>query len=70
MCYSERLSSLSISIIGLVRIIDVQLNRDEILLEETTLLSLFKGFIVVNEAEVEFFWNSLGYFMVQRMLAI
>ena len=28
-----------------------------------------KGFWVVNEAEV-FFWNSLAFFMIQRMLAI
>ena len=53
-----RLSSLSISIIGLVCIIDVQLNRDEILLEETTLLSLFKGFINYTKAFVYELENS------------
>ena len=29
-----------------------------------------KGFGIVNEAVVEFFWNSLAFSMVQRMLAI
>ena len=29
-----------------------------------------KGFSVVNEAEVDVFWNSLAFSMVQRMLAI
>ena len=29
-----------------------------------------KGFCVVNEAEVEFFWNFLAFPMIQRMLTI
>ena len=29
-----------------------------------------KGFDVVNKAEVDFFWNSLAFSMIQRMLAI
>ena len=29
-----------------------------------------KGFIVVNEEEVDFFWNSLSFSMVQWTLAI
>ena len=29
-----------------------------------------KGFGTVNKAEVDFFWNSLAFFMIQRMLAI
>ena len=29
-----------------------------------------KGFSVVNEAEVDFFWNSLAFPMIQGMLAI
>ena len=30
-----------------------------------------KGFNIVNEAEVDvFFWNSLAFSMIQRMLAI
>ena len=29
-----------------------------------------KGFSVVNEAEVDVFWNSLAFSMIQRMLAI
>ena len=29
-----------------------------------------KGFSIVNEAEVDFFWNSLVFSMIQRMLAI
>ena len=28
------------------------------------------GFSVTNEAQLTFFWNSLGFFMIQRMLAI
>ena len=64
MCCSERLSSLSISIIGLVRIIDVQLNRDEILLEETTLSSLFKGFINYAKA---FMWITTNWKILKEM---
>ena len=64
MCCSETLSSLSISIIGLVRIIDVQLNRDEILLEETTLLSLFKGFIKYAKA---FMWITTNWKILKEM---
>ena len=29
-----------------------------------------KGFSVVNETEVDFFWNSLAFSMIQKMLAI
>ena len=29
-----------------------------------------KGFSVFNEAEVDVFWNSLAFSMIQRMLAI
>ena len=29
-----------------------------------------KGFGVVNEAEIDFFWNSLAFSMIQRMLAV
>ena len=29
-----------------------------------------KGFSIVNEAEVDFFWNSLAFSMIQWMLAI
>ena len=29
-----------------------------------------KGFGIVNKAEVDFFWNSLAFLMIQRMLAI
>ena len=29
-----------------------------------------KGFGLVNKAKVDFFWNSLAFFMIQRMLAI
>ena len=29
-----------------------------------------KGFSVVNETEVDFFWNSLAFSMIQWMLAI
>ena len=29
-----------------------------------------KGFGVVNEAEVDVFWNSLAFSMIQQMLAI
>ena len=29
-----------------------------------------KGFSIVNEAEVDFFWNSLAFSMIQQMLAI
>ena len=29
-----------------------------------------KGFCVVNEAEVGFFWNPLAFYKIQRMLAI
>ena len=29
-----------------------------------------EGFSVVNEAEVDFFWNSLAFSMIQWMLAI
>ena len=29
-----------------------------------------KGFGVVNKAEVDFFWNSLAFSMIQQMLAI
>ena len=34
------------------------------------LWSTVKGFSVVNEAEVDFFWNSLAFSMIQQMLAI
>ena len=30
----------------------------------------FKGFGIVNKAEVDVFWNSLAFSMIQRMLAI
>ena len=29
-----------------------------------------KGFGIVNKAEVDFFWNSLAFSMIQQMLAI
>ena len=29
-----------------------------------------KGFSIVNEAEVDVFWNSLAFSMIQQMLAI
>ena len=29
-----------------------------------------KGFHVINEAEVDIFWNSLAFSMIQEMLAI
>jgi len=29
-----------------------------------------KGFCVVNETEVDFFWNSLAFSMIQWMLAV
>ena len=29
-----------------------------------------KGFSIVNEAEVDFFWNFLDFSMIQQMLAI
>jgi len=29
-----------------------------------------KGFGIVNKAEVDFFWNSLAFLMIQRMLVI
>ena len=29
-----------------------------------------KGFGIVNKAEIDFFWNSLAFSMIQRMLAI
>ena len=29
-----------------------------------------KGFSVVNEAEVDIFWNSLSFSVIQRILAI
>ena len=29
-----------------------------------------KGFGVINKADVEIFWNSLAFSMIQRMLAI
>ena len=29
-----------------------------------------KGFSIVNEAEVDVFWNSLAFFMIQYMLVI
>ena len=29
-----------------------------------------KGFGIVNKAQVDFFWNSLAFSMIQRMLAI
>ena len=29
-----------------------------------------KGFGIVNKAELEFFWNSLAFLNIQRMLAI
>ena len=29
-----------------------------------------KGFGIVNKAEVDVFWNSLAFLMIQRMLAI
>ena len=29
-----------------------------------------KGFGIVNEAEVDVFWNSLAFLMIQQMLAI
>ena len=29
-----------------------------------------EGFNIVNEAEVDVFWNSLAFSMIQRMLAI
>ena len=29
-----------------------------------------KGFGIVNKAEKMFFWNSLAFLMIQRMLAI
>ena len=29
-----------------------------------------KGFGIVNKAEVDIFWNSLAFAMIQRMLAI
>ena len=34
-------------------------------------IHIVKGFSIINEAEVDvFFWNSLTFFMIQRMLAI
>ena len=29
-----------------------------------------KGFGIVNKAEIDVFWNSLAFLMIQRMLAI
>ena len=29
-----------------------------------------KGFSVVNESEIDVFWNSLAFSMIQRMMAI
>ena len=34
------------------------------------LIHTVKGFSIVNEAEVDVFWNSLAFTMIQRMLAI
>ena len=31
---------------------------------------IVKGFSIVNEAEVDFLWNSLAFSMIQQMLAI
>ena len=33
-------------------------------------INTVKGFGVVNKAEVMFFWNSLAFLMIQRMMAI
>ena len=34
------------------------------------MIHVAKGFRVVNEAEVDFFWNSLAFSVIQQMLAI
>ena len=33
-------------------------------------IHIVKGFSVVNEAEVDVFWNSLAFYMIQQMWAI
>ena len=33
-------------------------------------IHIVKGFGVVSEAQVDFFWNSLAFSMTQQMLAI
>ena len=39
-------------------------------LPQLVVIHTVKGFSVVNEAEIEFFWNSLGFTMIQWMLTI
>ena len=34
------------------------------------MIHIVKGFSIVNEAEVDVFWNSLAFCMTQQMLAI
>ena len=35
----------------------------------TLFVQLFKGFIIINEAEVDVFWNSLAFYLIKWMLA-
>ena len=37
---------------------------------QVIVIHIIKGFIIVSEAEIEIFWNSLAFFVIQRMLAI
>ena len=37
---------------------------------EFVVIHKVNGFSVVNETEVDVFWNSLAFSMIQRMLAI
>ena len=39
-------------------------------LSDWTELNWHKDFSIVNEAEVDFFWNSVAFSMIQRMLAM
>ena len=37
---------------------------------QSVVIHTVKGFNIVNEAEVDIFWNSFTFSMIQRMLAI
>ena len=39
-------------------------------LQQFVVVHTVKGFSVFNEAEVDVFWNSLAFSMIQHMLAI
>ena len=39
-------------------------------LSEFSTVHTVKGFGIVNKAEIDDFWNSLAFIMIQRMLAI